>query len=131
MIKEAGVSAVACLLEDGQLPRELLGAYRAVGLAVLRFPIPDFGVPEDPQAFAAFLSKLLGCLVRGERVYVHCYGGLGRTGTVLACLLKAVGEADPVAVTRRIYHPSALESEEQRHFVSVFIPGALGEGKRG
>jgi hypothetical protein len=55
----------------------------------LHFPIPDFGVVEDEDMLA--LTNQLVDLLRNRRsLYVHCYGGHGRTGTVLLHLLSAI-----------------------------------------
>jgi protein-tyrosine phosphatase len=54
-----------------------------------RVGIPDLGVTDD-----ATYDELVG-LIREEStrgaVYVHCWGGIGRTGTVIGCLLAADG----------------------------------------
>jgi protein-tyrosine phosphatase len=51
-----------------------------------------------------------------ERVEVACSGGLGRTGTALACLavLDGVPAGDAVAFVRGQYHPRAVETPWQR-----------------
>jgi protein-tyrosine phosphatase len=126
-IRDEGGTVVLCLLQDTDLPHEilddLLGAYRGAGLEVLRFPVSDWGVPDDPDAFAALVSDLLARLQRGEGVFVHCHAGQGRTGIVLACLLRAAGfTGDPVSEIRTIYHPRAVENPEQRLFVLKFVP---------
>ena len=121
---EAGVSTVACLLEDHEMPRELSVAYDTAALELLRFSIPDFGRPPDAYALSVFLGDLLRRLRRHEIVYLHCLAGLGRTGTVLACLLKTAGAADdPVRLVRTIYDPRAVETEEQQRFARAFPPG--------
>jgi hypothetical protein len=45
----------------------------------------DFWLPSDRDAFRDTLTELLE-RARSERVEIACYGGLGRTGTALACL---------------------------------------------
>ena len=62
-------------------------------VSFLHCPIPDFGVLDD-QAMLAFISLLASLLRQGRCLYVHCYGGHGRTGTVLLHLLSVVGEVD-------------------------------------
>jgi len=120
---EAGVSTIACLLEEHEMPRELGAAYEATALEVVHFSIPDFGAPPDTLALSVFLDDLLRRLRNRETVYLHCFAGLGRTGTVLACLLKVAGAVDdPVPLVRAVYDPRALESEAQQRFARAFSP---------
>ena len=51
-----------------------------------RFPIEDMGVPSLEQA-EEILAYLDAAEARGEPAYLHCLGGIGRTGTVVACYL--------------------------------------------
>ena len=55
-----------------------------------RFPIPDLGTPDVAQ-MAAIQESLTHYLAQDEVVYVHCYGGIGRTGTVIGCYLVEQG----------------------------------------
>jgi protein-tyrosine phosphatase len=59
---------------------------------------------------------------KGELVEVACYGGLGRTGTVLSCLAVRAGVhyPDAVAWVREHYDPRAVETTEQDRFVERF-----------
>jgi protein-tyrosine phosphatase len=50
------------------------------------FPIPDFDVPSI-NLMKKILDTIDGQLERGHNVYVHCIGGIGRTGTTVACHL--------------------------------------------
>ena len=55
---------------------------------------------------------------RGEGVVVHCVGGTGRTGTVLACTLRRLGRsADEAIATVRQYRPHWPESPWQEEVV--------------
>merc|ERR1712203_100690 len=54
----------------------------------LHFPIPDHGVVED-EDMLALTNQLVDLLRNGRSLYVHCYGGNGRTGSVLLHLLSA------------------------------------------
>jgi len=130
---DLGVSTVACLLADHEMPAELVAAYETAAVEILRFQIADFGRPASAGALSAFLHELLRRLRRHETIYLHCFAGLGRTGTVLACLLKTAGAAgDPVGLVRAIYDARALETEEQQRFARAFVPTpATSEGSAG
>jgi rhodanese/phosphatase family protein len=83
---------------------------------------PDFRVPRDDDAAAAAVRRLYERAREGQRVEVACGGGVGRTGTVIACLAVLAGHpaADAVAWTRRVYRPRAVETPGQRRWVAWF-----------
>lgn len=54
-------------------------------------PMRDFGLGADPAAFRQGVEQLTHSLVLGEQVLLHCAAGIGRTGTVAACVLKSLG----------------------------------------
>jgi protein-tyrosine phosphatase len=123
-LRALGITTVACLLETYELPADLLQAYQQKGFELLRFPIQDFAAPSDSAGFARFVNDLLARPHRGERLYVHCLGGIGRTGTLLCCLFKLLGvEGDPVILVRSVYASVAVESPVQQRFVKDFDAG--------
>ena len=56
-----------------------------------RHPVEDMSVPRSPEQMKEILDAIDGALEGGETVYVHCYGGVGRTGTVVGCWLVRHG----------------------------------------
>ena len=67
--------------------------------------MPDFGVIED-SCLLALVQELRKLVQDGSVLYVHCYGGHGRTGTVLVNLLQAVCKVDRREAMRMlsVYH---------------------------
>jgi hypothetical protein len=53
----------------------------------------DFGLPADAEATAEAICNTFRRAKHGARVEVGCIGGLGRTGTVLACMAILAGIA--------------------------------------
>ena len=83
---------------------------------------PDFRTPRDDPAAAAAIIAAYRRARTGERVEVACGGGVGRTGTVIACLAVLAGHppADAIGWTRRNYRPRAVETGGQRRWVAWF-----------
>lgn len=76
-----------------------------------RLPISDMGVPAIAQ-MSRILDLIDDANARGETAYVHCWGGKGRTGTVIGCLLArhglATGEAALTALNDLVGHKAGL-----------------------
>ncbi|TLW93271.1 protein tyrosine phosphatase [Saccharomonospora piscinae] len=78
-----------------------------------------------PADWPATADRLLEAHARaraGQAVEFACHGGLGRTGTAIACLATLSGLSPRAAVrwTRENYHRSAVEVPWQRRYVSWF-----------
>lgn len=90
--------------------------------ASLTLDIVDFGLPE-PAALRVTLDALKAAMAaQPERLfYVGCRAGLGRTGTVLACLAAESGvPGDPVAWVRAEHDPRAVETPAQEEFAHAW-----------
>ena len=83
---------------------------------------PDFRLPRDSKLAARHIRALHERAKTGEAVEVACGGGIGRTGTVIACLavLAGVAPSDAVTWTREHHHPRAVETPWQRRWVTRF-----------
>ena len=55
-----------------------------------RMPIRDFGVPTYEQ-MRRILDAIDAALAEGRTVFVHCRGGIGRTGTLVGCWKRRHG----------------------------------------
>jgi protein-tyrosine phosphatase len=82
---------------------------------------PDFGLPSDRAATAQALREAW-TRAQTERVEIACAGGMGRTGTALACLavIDGVPNREAVAYVRDHYAARAVETPWQRRFVARF-----------
>ena len=82
----------------------------------------DFGVPASPETAAKQIADTFARAKDGQRVEIGCVGGLGRTGTVLACMvvLAGVPPAEAVEWVRTNYNKAAIENAEQETWVHRF-----------
>lgn len=85
----------------------------------VRVPTKDFDVPNKAELMAG-LTKALEAIGRKEAVYVGCMGGVGRTGLFMSVLAKALGEGNPVSFVRSQYNAHAVETEQQKKYVTAF-----------
>jgi protein-tyrosine phosphatase len=92
---------------------------------MLRYAIKNLNIPTE-SFMVEILNKIDEQIAPDKRVYVHCWGGVGRTGTVIGCYLIRHGFAEPENVidtknylkrTTNIAHRNSPETEEQCQFV--------------
>lgn len=91
-LKDAGVGLFIDLTEEREksyrTPTPLAPYAQWVAPARhVRFPIPDHEPPVTPEQAAAILDAIDDCIAFEKVAYVHCQGGVGRTGAVVGCWL--------------------------------------------
>lgn len=121
--RDSGVTSFVDLTEE----EEGLAPYEHLldGARWMRMPIRDRACP-SAEEMRAILDRIDRELADGQTVYVHCWGGHGRTGTVVGCWLVRHG-SDPAEALARIRElrrevpegswMASPETEAQRQFV--------------
>jgi hypothetical protein len=94
-----------------------------------RFPIGDFGLP-TPERMNSILDAIDASLQAGQKIYLHCWGGVGRTGTTVGCYLVRHGMTGADALTqlsewwrsvpKSRYHPHSPETAQQMNFIRAW-----------
>ena len=131
---EAGVTSFLDLTEAGEYGLKpyapFLPAASPSGKQIeyRRLPIRDTTVPEKWE-MKQILDEIQSSLAQGHIVYVHCWGGVGRTGTVIGCWLRRSGLTSEQALNqvaqcwramseeKLLRHPESPEFEAQKQFV--------------
>ena len=134
-----GISSVIDLTEpwdgpgDGLLPyHPFLPDHTTTGkpITYCRRPIPDVSVPRSRQDMITILDSIDHATANGHVVYVHCWGGIGRTGTVIGCYLVRHGMTgeEALANVHQLWHttekslsrPFSPETSAQQHWVRTW-----------
>jgi hypothetical protein len=129
---DTGVRQFIDLTDEGEGPGPYVpGLFERAGthrlrVAHRRFVIPDYGVPSVSLMRAA-LDTIYAAIAERELVYLHCWGGVGRTGTMVGCMLREQGFTAAralaligrkwLAMEKRMQHPNSPETAEQVAFI--------------
>lgn len=96
-LKEAGASAILTLMYDEEMikhnAQSLAGISKSNEVEWYQLPISDDEAPNQDfeLPFKQHLSRLKQVLTEKGTIAVHCKGGSGRTGLVIALLMLELG----------------------------------------
>jgi hypothetical protein len=129
---DVGVRHFVDLTESGELiPYDSILSEEALRANVTvtydRFPIPDLSVPRSAADLGEVLLTIDRRIREGGAVFLHCWGGVGRTGLVIGCWLQEHGRTPDEAlaelrrkwstVEKRSRRPESPETTEQVNWV--------------
>ena len=134
-----GVRCFFDLTEEGELiPYDDM---LPTDVSYIRFPIRDVSVPQSIEDVRKLVQTIIQKAdgTHGE-VYVHCWGGVGRTGTIIACLIaeemenptleKVMGELRKrFSMMPKSAYRQTPETKEQEHFVQQYIENMSNQSK--
>lgn len=101
-------------------------------LSRISLPIADMGIPEAGGTMQTILKSIRDSSSHAPAVYVHCWGGIGRTGTVAGCWLRECGY-DPEAALAHVQHlyashmpkvrihPESPQTREQKDYIRNWL----------
>nr|XP_046269012.1 cyclin-dependent kinase inhibitor 3 isoform X3 [Scatophagus argus] len=126
-LQNQGVQEVFVFCTRGELYKyrvpSLLDVYQQRGFTVHHMPFPDGDAPELEQC-CQILEELQVSLENNRRTVIHCYGGLGRSGLIAACLLLHLSVTltvnKAIEVLREHRGGGAIQTVKQYNFLHEF-----------
>ncbi len=121
---EAGITTFIDLTMPGEripytpILRERAGYYH-VKIHYHQYSIGDFGIP-TPANMHSILDTIHHAIASGSKPYIHCWAGMGRTGTAVGCYfveMKMSGKDALSKVDRLCYYAPSPQTQEQKDFV--------------
>jgi protein-tyrosine phosphatase len=130
---DAGIRSFLDLTEapelDGYEPLlQVVATTREVDVRYRRMSVVDRDIP-TVEHMTAVLTHMRSEIDAGRPIYVHCWGGIGRTGTVVGCWIVGQGLTPDAALQRivelRKETPDrglgSPETELQRGFIMQWL----------
>lgn len=119
----AGVSEVVILVEEFEWQQranvDLPTLYEANNIGILHYPVEDFKVPTDLDSYLEAVQQVISWARSGENIAIHCFAGIGRTGTFLTAMAIDIFGWSPLEAVFwiRQFIPGAVENEAQLKFL--------------
>lgn len=126
-----GITHFIDLTEEGELAPYDEMLYN--GATYQRFPIRDVSVPKSMDEVRKLVKRIIKIVSKNPeaKVYIHYWGGVGRTGLIVGCLLGELCELsydETMAKLEQLFsacpksaYRDTPETTEQRDFIAKFI----------
>ena len=131
--QQAEVTLVISLLEEHESARFGVAKEAELcekeGLRFFSYPIEDFNTPDSMDDFNIFVNRILQFILKGDKVLIHCYAGVGRTGILAACLiatLKKIPTHEIFVLLRESRGYEMPATRAQKEWVEKFIETSRG-----
>ena len=116
---EVGVRHFVDLTEPGELvPYDSIlleqSLHAKITATYERFPMRDMTVPRAAADLAEILLTIDRRIREGGAVFVHCWGGIGRTGLVVGCWLQEHGRTPDDALAKLSQKWRTVEKSSQK-----------------
>lgn len=125
VIRQARISVIVCLnplheidLKSPEYAKAIIN--KRLDFAWKHFPLFDFGVPNDKEAFISLVNSITDRLRNGDRILIHCAGGIGRTATLAISVLIALGIEISTAQSIIRNAGAMMQSKVQKEFINWF-----------
>jgi ADP-ribosyl-[dinitrogen reductase] hydrolase len=120
-----GCNTILSLVEDSEFEKlcdkkNFVRTIYSKNLKWMHMPIEDLKAPDRQFNEKWQTTKVLlkNDLIEGKNIVVHCMGGKGRSGTIVAILLIEFGEDNKKAMEEvRKKRTGAIETKEQEEFI--------------
>ncbi len=81
------IDLIVNLVDSEYRDVKYIGVAKAYNIDVHLFPIPDYFFLPHEYVNRYLLSRVINAVERGEKILIHCLGGIGRSGTIVAMYL--------------------------------------------
>ena len=112
---DAGINTFVCLrgewsFETYKKKYPLIVEKSGKTVNFIHFRIDDFDVADD-KFTVDFISELVNRVKNGQKLYIHCFGGHGRTGLISIQLFSALYGISSQEATKLVnsYHDQRID----------------------
>ncbi|XP_069773086.1 cyclin-dependent kinase inhibitor 3 isoform X2 [Narcine bancroftii] len=126
-LKSYDVQNVFVLCTKGEMVKyrvpTLLESYQQKGFTVYHYPFPDGSIPDIASCWK-ILEELRICLENDKTTLIQCYGGLGCSCLIAACLLLQLSDTmqpeEAIAHVRELRGTGAIQTIKQYNYLHDF-----------